>query len=733
METQLARKHIVLLGIGHTNAHVLRMWRMSPFSDTQLTCVSNHPISTYSGMLPGVLAGQYPPDRMEIDLVRLCAASRANLVVDEVCGLDVDQRQLLFENRPPLPFDALSIGIGSVPRRNGLISAEPSVLAIKPMQTFLDRLSNFLETWQRSADNRQLQVSIVGAGAGGVEIAFCLPLRLRQVLKDQPFSIRLITSDTAILKGAQAQTVRLATETLIQRGVKLQSGSRVMGFKDGRLQLENGDSLDSDLVLWATDAAAPPLLSKLNLPLDERGFLQTRPTLQTTADAPVFAVGDSGSIVGDTTPKAGVYAVRQGPVLWENLQRVLDSRPLQDYRPQRTFLKLLNLGNGKAIAEYAKRTFCGSWCWKIKDAIDGRFMDKYQDYRPMPMESMTTAEAVMRCAGCGGKVSGSVLSRVLSRLDVPSHDNVLLGLDAPDDAAVVKTTKGNPLTVTVDFFAAPVDDPYLVGRIAALNAASDVYALAAKPIGALAMCTVPVGHPRVQEQMLFEVMSGALHEFRNMGATLIGGHTIEGLKLTVGFTVLADQGQKPPRTKGLLREGDQLVLTKPLGTGVLLAAHMQAACRGTWLQAALQVMLHSNQHAAELVERFQIHALTDVTGFGLAGHLLEMLSASQLGSRLEIHKIPLMSGVSELLEAGTESTLAPANRSAEQSIRVEESIRQFPQYQALFDPQTSGGLLMGVHPKQLPPLLAELNQQAVWEPVVIGEVINEPGIHVVGK
>jgi NADH dehydrogenase FAD-containing subunit len=145
MLSRLPSRDIVLLGLGHTNAHVLRMWRMQPIPDTRLTCVSNFPTVTYSGMLPGVLAGQYPPERMEIDLVRLCAAAGARLIVADVSGLDVPQRKLLFTNRAPIPFDVLSIGIGSISQFNGVSVEDDSVLTIKPMQTFLARLTDGLQ------------------------------------------------------------------------------------------------------------------------------------------------------------------------------------------------------------------------------------------------------------------------------------------------------------------------------------------------------------------------------------------------------------------------------------------------------------------------------------------------------------------------------------------------------------------------------------------------------------
>ena len=331
-------------------------------------------------------------------------------------------------------------------------------------------------------------------------------------------------------------------------------------------------------------------------------------------------------------------------------------------------------------------------------------------------------ETVMRCAGCGGKVSGSVLSKVLSRLDIKTNEHVLLGLDQPDDAAIVKPVGGNPITVTADFFQPPLNDPYLSGRIAALNSASDVFALGAQPIAALALAILLPGKPRQQEQLLYELLAGSLYEFDQMGASLVGGHTIEGSQITIGFTMLADQGPDKPQTKAQLRVGDVLVLTKPLGTGVLLASHMRAACQAEWMQAVLETMLLSNQAAASLINDFDIAALTDITGFGMAGHLIEMLSASRAGCELWLDQLPLLPGVEELIAAGVESTLAPANRAAEAQIKIEERLRSTPAYQVLFDPQTSGGLLLGVREDEVEEVLRRLAEQSNVVATAIGVV-----------
>ena len=725
MDAALPRHDVVLLGVGHTHAHVVRMWRMHRPEDARLTCVSDFPVATYSGMLPGVLAGQYPRERMQIDLVRLCASSGARLVVGQVTGLDLRQRRIVFSDRPSLPFDVLSIGIGSQPRLEAAVSRNPRVVPIKPMQTLLDRLERRLGGL-RSSGAELLRVAIVGGGAGGVEIAFCLPRRVAHRFAE--VELTLIDAHRELLGNASPGLRQRVRRSLTRRGVRLELGRAVVEVEGGSLVLADGQHIETDLALWATGAAPPELLERLDLPTDERGFLRTGATLQVEGCDRIFAVGDTGTLAGQPTPKAGVYAVRQGPILWDNICRSLRGGRLQAYRPQRGVLKLLNTGDGGAIGEYRGWSFQGRWCWQLKDRIDGQFIGKYQDYRPMGMTSTRHAEpAPLRCAGCGGKVGGSVLARALSRLEIPPHPAVRLGLEQPDDAALLQFGGDLPLAVTNDFFAAPLDDPYVVGRIAAQNAASDLFAVGALPAAALAMVTVPPGRPEQQEQLLYELLAGGLEELRRLGATLIGGHSIEGPQLIIGYTVLGPQ-QGPPRLKDALRAGDQLILTKALGTGALLAAQMRAECTAAWFDPLLESMLASNRAAAEVAQQHDVRALTDVTGFGLAGHLLEMLRASRAAARLTLASIPLLPGFAEVWARGLESTLAPANRVAEAAMRVAERRRDEPQFAALFDPQTGGGMLRGVPPASVEAVLDDLSGRGVVAATRVGEVVAaEPG------
>ncbi len=383
MSSSVQLRHVVLWGIGHTNALVVRAWRDHPIPGSRLICVADASISTYSGMLPGVLAGQYSRQAMQIDLDRLSESAGAEFVPGDLRGIDLDSRVLLFEDRERIEFDVLSIGIGSVPSRSGVVGADDDrIVSIKPMLTFLDRLAIRLIEASNAARVRAVRITIVGGGAGGAEIAFCLPAFVHRILGNVLIERTLIHEGETLVTGSVASTNIRVQRRLEQTGVTMVMGRRVTRVEPGHLILSDGQSVETDLTIWATGAAAPPILARLGLPVDERGFLLTRPTLQVVADRPIFVVGDSGTLIESPTPKAGVHAVRQGPILRENLARLLDGRPLLAYQPQKSFLRLINTGDGRAIGEYRGYTFEGRWCWSLKDWIDRRFMEQFSLNRP---------------------------------------------------------------------------------------------------------------------------------------------------------------------------------------------------------------------------------------------------------------------------------------------------------------------------------------------------------------
>jgi len=373
----VATRNIVLLGIGHTNAHVLRQWVNDPIEGCALTCVSKFPTATYSGMLPGTLGCQFREDQMRIDLPALCERAGARLLLADTNGLDLPAGTLHFADHDPVAFDALSIGVGSMPAGWERHADVASLVPIKPMQNFLDRLQKRLESVSNRGSGSR-KVAVVGGGVASVEIALCL----EQLCQQQPIrgglSIEIFTRNESVAAGMKPRSVRRSERLLEARGIRIRPRQTVTEVGDDFIATADGSRYETDVVIWATGAAAPPVLGKLQLQTDERGFIATSQTLQSLSDPRLFAVGDAGTVLTAPAPKAGVYAVRQSPVLWHNLRGLLTGGALQSFDPQPNFLKLLNTGDGKALLEYGPITTHARWCWHLKTWIDKRFISEFQ-------------------------------------------------------------------------------------------------------------------------------------------------------------------------------------------------------------------------------------------------------------------------------------------------------------------------------------------------------------------
>lgn len=373
----------LLLGAGHAHLQIVRWWGRRPIPGVQLVLVSAYDRATYSGLLPGVLSGQFPPDAFQIDLPTFCAKHGVALIVDRAVGLDSTRRIVRLAHHPELHFDLASINIGSVPADERLWQTHRTLVSVKPMPTFLQRfdarLQELLSQHRMAPGPDLLQIAIVGGGAAGIELALCLSERIRR--ESLPIQLRIVDRGAEILAGYAPQTVRKARELLFRRGIAIRSRSHVVACDEDlapELVLEEGGRVRVDLVLWAAGAAPPAALKQYDLPRSDRGFLAIRPTLQTTADVPVFVVGDTADWPGRPLPKAGVYAVRQAGVLWENLRRWQSGQELIEYRPQQKFLALLNCGDGTALLEWNGWTSHSRWAWKLKRWIDLRFLRQFR-------------------------------------------------------------------------------------------------------------------------------------------------------------------------------------------------------------------------------------------------------------------------------------------------------------------------------------------------------------------
>jgi selenide, water dikinase len=333
----------------------------------------------------------------------------------------------------------------------------------------------------------------------------------------------------------------------------------------------------------------------------------------------------------------------------------------------------------------------------------------------------------MRCGGCGAKVGATVLSRALGSIEPTVRDDVVVGLDAPDDAALVDVGGDKLSLQTVDYFRAIVDDPYTLGKIAANHSLGDVYAMGGEPQTALAIATVPYGLEAKVEADLSAMMAGANEVLRAAGCALVGGHTSEGAELALGFAINGLVPRADALRKGGLRPGDALILTKPIGTGTLLAADMRGKAKARWVMAAIAHMVQSNGRAADILRRHGVHAATDVTGFGLIGHLVEMVGASNVDVTVAVDRVPLLDGARETVALGIFSSLQPQNVRLRRAVRELETVAKHPRYPLLFDPQTAGGLLAAVPLGAAERCVAELRAAGYAGADVVGLVSERSG------
>ena len=738
-------RDIVLVGGGHSHVGVLRDFAMRPMPGVGITLVCTDAHTPYSGMLPGYVAGHYGYDDVHIDLSRLAVFAGARFIRAEVTGIDRVERRLLLRDRPTLRYDLVSINIGSTPQVDKVPGAGAHAVAVKPIFQFNQRWLALLERVRRHPG--RTTIAVVGGGAGGVELTLAMQYRLRTVLRDLGRSpdelvFHLFTADAMILATHNRAVQRRFETVLRQRGVQVHRDAAVQQVGQGWLRTQDGQRLPADEIVWVTQAGGAAWLRGTGLALDARGFVRVDDALRSVNDPLVFAAGDVASMDAHRLEKAGVFAVRMARPLARNLRRALAGQPLLPYRPQRRWLALISTGDRYAVASRGALSFAGAWVWRWKDWIDRRFMRRFGVFPDMaagaataapkpglPLTPDESAQAIsalaMRCGGCGAKVGATVLARALAGLQPIAHGDVLVGLNAPDDAAVVRVPPGKAMVHTVDFFRAFIDDPYVFGQIAANHALGDIFAMGAQAHSATAIATVPPGLDDKVEELLRQMMTGAIEVLDAAGCALVGGHTGEGAELALGFAVngLVDASLHGVLRKGGMRAGDMLILTKPIGTGALFAAHARLFARGRWIQAALDSMRLSNQAAAQLVAAHGASACTDVTGFGLLGHLVEMTRASGVDACIRLSALPLLDGAQECVAQGIVSSLQESNVRLRRALRNQPQFVAHPRYPLLFDPQTAGGLLASVPGDRAQACVDALCSAGYAGAAIIGEVL----------
>ncbi|TLP60358.1 selenide, water dikinase SelD [Parasedimentitalea maritima] len=710
-------KDLVLIGGGHAHALVLRKWGMSPLPGGRLTVINPGPTAPYSGMLPGFVAGHYQRSDLDIDLVKLARFAGARVVLGAAAGIDTAARMIRVPGRTPIAYDVASVDIGITSEMPNLPGFAAHAIPAKPLGAFAAKWDTF------RAGFAPAHLAVIGGGVAGVELVLAMAYALKS--QGRLAQATLIDSAKALTAlGASARNkLRVA---LTEHGVTLLEGVGIESIQPDHIRLQDGREVLSDFTTGAAGARPYGWISETGLTLN-KGFISVDANLQ-SSDPALFATGDCAHLTHAPRPKAGVYAVRQAPVLFDNLRAVLSGGKLRPYQPQKDYLKLISLGQKSALAERLGRTLSGPMMWRWKNQIDQKFMAKFRDYPVMeqptlpPLHTLGMAEAIgdkPMCGGCGAKVGRNALRAALAPLPSPERNDIT---PLPGDDAALLMTGGVQQVISSDHLRALTNDVVVMARIAAVHALGDIWAMGAQPQAATANLILPRMSPELQERTLREIMATASQLMREAGSEIVGGHTSLGDELTIGFTVTGLCHQPAVTLAGAL-PGDVLILTKPIGSGVIMAAEMAGQANGEWVAAALTQMSRPQERASEILNC--AHAMTDVTGFGLYGHLSGICEASGLGARLNTGAVPLMQGAAQLADLGIRSSLFADNRALAPNQQTSSA------QDLLFDPQTAGGLLAAVCANNAETLLNEL-QQAGESAAVIGTMTSGPdGIELV--
>jgi selenide, water dikinase len=369
---------IVLLGGGHAHVHVLAALARRPVPGVHVTLISRDLSSLYSGMLPGVVAGLYAPEQAQIDLVRLAAATRTRFVHAEAVGIDRINKRVILAGAPSVAYDILSIDVGIAPALAAIAGAERAI-AVKPIGSFLARFGDLIARCRRPDGPRC--IAVIGGGAGGVELL--LSIRTRIMAETNAALTFALVTDCEILATHNRYVRAAFRRVFAERGIAVHEWRRARAITARGIDLEDGGTIAADAILIATEAAVPDWFRETGLALDPHGFLAVGPTLQVINDPDVFAAGDCATLIESPREKAGVYAVRAGPPLADNLRRSALGEPLAAWRPQHRHLALISTGERYAVASRGFFKVEGAWVWMLKDWIDRRWVRPYRDIEPI--------------------------------------------------------------------------------------------------------------------------------------------------------------------------------------------------------------------------------------------------------------------------------------------------------------------------------------------------------------
>ncbi len=705
----IIEKDLVLLGAGHSNIEVLNQLGKKAIKGVRVTIINNRYEATYSGMIPSYIEGNYDWKDINIDLPQLCSNYNHRLIISTINKIDIIEKKIIFKDRCPLEYDVLSINLGIKSDDKKIIGASKFALKLKPISNIKQNIEKILEFNLKNPNN---DIVLIGAGAAGVEVSLSLSSLFKK--KNIMNKIILISKNSDILKNYTSLGAKTIKKELLKEKIKVYYNSEVTKITKNYLILNNKKKINCKWPILSTSSSPLELLDKSNLPRSANGDILTNNFLLVKGTENVFASGDIAQIAEEKIPKAGVYAVKQGNILYKNIKRLFLKKKLIKYYPQKNYLSLIGLPNKKAVAIKSFIFFKSSLFWYLKRYIDKKFVQKYSynnKYIGKINNSVEPYKNKMQCKGCGNKIPQLVLDKVFK-------ENISKGsLDAD------KVFKTKNLYHTTDIISSIVSDPYKLGIISANHSLNDIMASLAEPLSAQMIVSMPPALNKINARDLEQIHNGSKKIMKMLRCKISGGHTYSSNddQIYLGFSII---GRKKNNHKNNISKGN-VYITGKIGSSLVFAGVNNKVVNGIRIKEVIDSMTSSNFDLFKILYKNNVKIVTDISGFGLAIHAYNLILRfpKLKGMKIYIDKIPLYRGAEIALSKNIQSSLASSNKEyIKKKLKIECNKKKID---LIFDPQTAGGMLF-ILDKNNEKILNELNDANI-KYTLIGKTISSNG------
>lgn len=683
IKDNIVKKDLILIGAGHSHIEVIKYLGKRKLNGLRITLIAKDAYATYSGMVPGYIEGEYTWSQINIDIVKLALKNNVRVIIDEAVKISGKNKIVYLKNHPFIEYDFLSINTGIESSKNNIEGAKEFAYCLKPISEIKSAIKSIIKA-------KEPKIVIVGAGAAGVEVSLALSKRFQKLkLKKK---IILVSNNQTILKNYPDTVKKKLEKEIKKKNIMTLYTSRVTKVFQSSLEINNNEKIQDCCTLLATNGVASNIIKISDLSLSKNGFIHVNNTLQTDNFKNVFACGDIVDIENYNLAKAGVFAVRQANVLKKNLENYFFKKKLISYYPQKSYLSLIGITDNKALLHKNFITLKGKVFWHLKKYIDKKFIQKYSfkanldknfDYKHnKAINNLEPNEHMMQCEGCGSKVPHKVLKQVFTK-------NVNLG---SLDANFIKGNKN--LVHTVDIITSIIDDLYLLGRIAAKHSLNDLFAAKAQPVSTQMIISLPKSLNIIQKRDITQITQGANSIFEEVVCPISGGHTYsnENEKSSVGFSLIGKIITK--KNTNTSNKKSKIFMTGKVGTALVMAALKKSIIEGKYYIELVEEMTKSNRDTFNLIRKHNILDVTDISGFGLAVHLKNLLIRNKhyRGADVFLDKICMLEGAKAALKKNVISSLTYSNKdSIKNSLVLKCKHRKY--INILYDPQTAGGFL----------------------------------------